>query len=308
MRHVKRMLVVSHVLLAALVATVLLVPDIRQVYPPTAFLIAIGIIEILFLLALWRGKDRVHEGKPIGCVDLICIVWALLIIWEMASTKLGVAHTVLVPSLENVFYVFVRSGDELAYGAYSSLTLLLSGYLLGMSLGAVLGVICGWIPRLQVIFYPVANVLAPIPSVIFTPFLVILMPTYRWAAVMVILLGVFWPQFLSMILRVSSLPKAIVENARVLKVGNVSMITKVIFPFIVPDLLRGMRLSLITGFLMLMYAESFGTRSGIGYFISNANVFANYSNILAGIIVCGIVVTILNYATAWIQKKLTTWH
>jgi NitT/TauT family transport system permease protein len=157
-------------------------------------------------------------------------------------------------------------------------------------------------------FYPVANVLAPIPSVIFTPFLVILMPTYRWAAVMVILLGVFWPQFLNMILRVSSLPEAIVENARVLKVGNITMITKVILPFIVPDLLKGMRVSLTTGFLMLMYAESFGTKSGLGYFISNANIFANYSNILAGIIVCGIVVTVLNYGTAWLQKKLTTWR
>ena len=157
-------------------------------------------------------------------------------------------------------------------------------------------------------FYPIANVFAPIPSVVFTPFLVILMPSYRLAAVMVILLGVFWPQFLSMILRVGSLPPAIIDNTRVLKVSNLTMITKIIMPYILPDILKGLRISLTTGFLMLMYAESFGAKSGIGYWISNANLFANYANIYAGIIACGITVTVLNYGSAWLQKRFTKWH
>ena len=157
-------------------------------------------------------------------------------------------------------------------------------------------------------FYPIANVFAPIPSVVFTPFLVILMPNYRLAAVMVILLGVFWPQFLSMILRVGSLPPAIIDNTRVLKVSNLTMITMIIMPYILPDILKGLRISLTTGFLMLMYAESFGAKSGIGYWISNANVFANYANIYAGIITCGITVTVLNYGSAWLQKRFTKWH
>ncbi len=243
-----------------------------------------------------------------GSADIISFVWVLWLVWELLSTKLGIAHNVLVPSPENVFWVFVRNGAELFDCALSSMQLLLLGYIFGMVLGVLLGVICGWVPRLRAMFYPIANVLAPIPSVIYTPFLVIIMPTYRWAAIMVILIGVFFPQFLNMILRVGSLPPAIVDNARVLNVSNFTMIKDIILPFIVPDILKGMRVSLTTGFLMLMYAESFGTRSGIGYFISNANVFANYSNIFAGIITCGIVVTILNYGTAWIQKKFTTWR
>ena len=93
-----------------------------------------------------------------------------------------------------------------------------------------------------------------------------------------------------------------------LKVSNWTMITKVILPFIVPDVLGNMRVSLTTGFLMLMYAESFGAKSGIGYWISNANVFANYANIVAGVITCGMTVTALNYLTAWAQKRFTTWR
>ena len=232
----------------------------------------------------------------------------LLLLWEIFGPVLGIAHNVLLPSPENVFNVFVDHGGELALSVVSSLELLLSGFFFGTLFGVILGVICGWIPRLRAMFYPIANVFAPIPSVVFTPFLVILMPNYRLAAVMVILLGVFWPQFLSMILRVGSLPPAIIDNTRVLKVSNLTMITKIIMPYILPDILKGLRISLTTGFLMLMYAESFGAKSGIGYWISNANVFANYANIYAGIITCGITVTVLNYGSAWLQKRFTKWH
>lgn len=305
MRLLLRQIIVPHILLAVLVCVIVFVPNAIKVYPNWALLIGIGIIELLYIIAV--VVSRFKDPMPTGHADIIVFVWALMLIWEIASTKTGFAHQVLVPGPENVFWVFVRNGAELFDCALSSLQLLLLGYIFGMLLGVILGVVCGWVPRLRAMFYPMANVLAPIPSVIYTPFLVIIMPTYRWAAIMVILLGVFWPQFLSMILRVGSLPPAIIDNARVLKVGNFTMIKDIILPFIVPDILKGMRVSLTTGFLMLMYAESFGTRSGIGYFISNANVFANYSNIYAGIITCGIVVTILNYATAFAQKKFTTW-
>lgn len=306
-RALKIRIILAHALMIALVAVIALAPHARRnVADPLAFYVAVGVIEALYLVALFSGRKK--DPFPQGSTDITLLVWTLLLLWEVFGPVLGVAHNVLLPSPENVFNVFVEHGGELAACVVSSLELLLSGFFFGTLFGVVLGVICGWIPRLRAMFYPIANVFAPIPSVVFTPFLVILMPNYRLAAVMVILLGVFWPQFLNMILRVGSLPPAIIDNTRVLKVSNFTMITKVIMPYILPDILKGLRVSLTTGFLMLMYAESFGAKSGIGYWISNANVFANYANIYAGIITCGITVTVLNYGSAWLQKRFTKWH
>lgn len=306
-KSIKARFAIAHVMLVALVAIIAFMPDARRnVSSPVGLFVAIAVIEVLYFIALAYGRRK--DPCPQGSSDIICVVWAIFIAWELAGPKLGVAHNVLVPSPENVFNVFVEHGPELAMNVVSSLQLLLTGFVLGTLFGVVLGVICGWIPRLRAMFYPIANVFAPIPSVVFTPFLVIIMPTYRWAAIMVILIGVFWPQFLSMILRVGSLPSAILDNARVMRVSNATMITKIILPYIIPDVLKGLRVSLTTGFLMLMYAESFGAKSGIGYWISNANVFANYANIYAGIITCGATVTVLNYLSAWLQRKFTIWR
>ena len=40
----------------------------------------------------------------------------------------------------------------------------------GLALGVVLGIVCGWIPRLRAMFFPIANVLAPIPPTVFAPY------------------------------------------------------------------------------------------------------------------------------------------
>ena len=306
MKKILKRFIAAHILCIALICVILFLPNKRiNASPSYALLIGIGIIELLYLYAVWRAHKK--EQVPVGSTDIICAVWTILLLWEITATKTGIAHPVLLPCPENVFYVFVTNGSELFQNVLSSLELLLSGFILGLFFGVVLGVICGWVPRLRQMFYPIANVFAPIPSVIFTPFLVILMPNYRMAAVIVILLGVFWSQFLNMILRVSSLPPAILDNTRVLKVNNITMVTKIILPYILPDVLKGVRVSLTTAFLMLMYAESFGAKSGIGFWITNANLFANYANIYAGIITCGITVTILNYITAWLQDKFTYW-
>ena len=182
------------------------------------------------------------------------------------------------------------------------------GYVGGLALGVVLGIVCGWIPRLRAMFFPIANVLAPIPPTVFAPYLIVLLPTFRTASCFIILLGVFWPQFLNMVVRTSSLDAQLLDNARTLGVRTFTMITRIILPYVLPEVLKGLRVSLTTAFLMLTFAEMLGASSGIGYFISNANNYANYTNVVAGIIVCGVVVTVLSFATAWVQRRFTTWR
>ena len=185
-KAMKLRIVFAHLLMAALILVVALVPNHRRnVADPTAFFVAIGIIEVLYLVALVHGRKQ--DPFPQGSTDITLCVWVLLLLWEIFGPVLGIAHNVLLPSPENVFNVFVDHGGELALSVVSSLELLLSGFFFGTLFGVILGVICGWIPRLRAMFYPIANVFAPIPSVVFTPFLVILMPSYRLAAVMVIL-------------------------------------------------------------------------------------------------------------------------
>ncbi|MEI3231282.1 MAG: hypothetical protein V8S24_08655 [Gordonibacter pamelaeae] len=209
----------AHVLLAALVLVVTCMPNQRMVtvsyYP---LLAGLAVIEVLYLLRLAALRRR--GAFSTGPTDIVVLVWALFIVWDVCATKLDIAPTVIVPAPEAVFNVFFAQADVIGADIVSSVTLLVMGYVGGLALGVVLGIVCGWIPRLRAMFFPIANVLAPIPPTVFAPYLIVLLPTFRTASCFIILLGVFWPQFLNMVVRTSSLDAQLLDNARTLGVRN----------------------------------------------------------------------------------------
>ena len=295
----------SHLLFAVLMGVVLFAPKSRPgLAPDAALTVALCLIEGLFLLTVWRGRKATLTAP----FDIILLVWALLLVWELMTSVLHRAHPVLIPAPGNVFDTFREHWAAILYNVGYSLQLLLTGFCIGLVLAVVLGLFAGWYPRLRAFAYPIANVMAPIPPTVFAPYLVVLMPTFRSASACIILLGVFWPQFLNMVLRVSSLDPKLMDNARALCVKGPAMVTKIILPYVTPGILQGLRVSLTTAFLMLTFAEMIGARAGIGFFITNANIYANYAAVIAGIIVCGVVVTVLSAITSWVQRRFMLWR
>lgn len=307
MRASGRRLVIAHVLLLLLLGTVLLAPKDRPgLRDSGALLTAIVLLEGAFLLAVARQRRR--GGPGTAPFDLICLAWVLLLAWETATSVLHLAHPVLVPAPENVFATFWEQGDVLILNILYSLQLLAVGYVLGLALAVVLGLFAGWYPRLRAFAYPVANVLAPIPPIVISPYLVAIMPTFRSASVLVIVLGVFWPNFLGIINRVADIDPQILDSARMLQLSGSAMIWKVLLPYLFPGIVGGLKVSLTTSLLMLNFAELMGATHGMGYYVQNSISYANYAHAVAGMIVIGLVVTVLNVLVTRLQKKLIRWH
>jgi len=61
-------------------------------------------------------------------------------------------------------------------GVISSLSLILAGFLIALSLGISLGLYAGLTPRLKGLFLPVAKVISPIPPIVCGPYIIALMP------------------------------------------------------------------------------------------------------------------------------------
>lgn len=304
LKKVKKMhitLVMSQILFAMLCVLVMM-PGEKQIKSPYPMLVAVIIFEGMYLINVWRKREILTAAS-----DLMVIVWAFLIAWEIVVTKKNLMHPVLIPAPENVFYVFFEQPAMILEGIWSSLRLLIGGVIIGLLTGVMAGLACGWIRRLRNLFYPIANVLAPIPSVVFAPYVVALMPSFRSASLVVIILGIFWPTFLNMIIRVDGIDKNILDSARALNLNNASMIFQILLPYAFPGVISSLKVTMTTAVMMLTFAEMMGATSGMGYYIVNYNTFGNYTNVVAGIIVVGVVVTILNKVVNLLQKKLIVW-
>ena len=266
------------------------------------FLAAIALIESLYLARIYREPQRCAALSVITSLVLM-----LLFAWELAAVNLKIANPILLPPPGEVFEVFADCRALMFKGVFSSLALL--GFSMSTALvsGVILGLAVGLNRFLRDIFLPIAKVLSPVPPIIYSPYAVAVMPTFRGAAALIIVLGIFWPTFMGIINRASAMDRRIADSARALGLSPAEMIFHVMLPYLFPGIMSGLHVPLSTSFLLLTMAEMMGASSGLGYFIKNYSDYANYTNVIAGIILIGIVVSLLNALLSFAEKRLVKW-
>lgn len=295
-----RPIVLVHLLFVLLVVQVAL-PGKNETASPVLFLCAAVLVEAACLWHIVRKKNARAAG------DIGAALFLLFNLWELWATVLGAAHPILVPTPEAVFQVFWDQRQLMLRGIGSSLSLLAIGFSIALPLGALLGMLAGWSPRLRGFLVPIARVLSPVPAIIYAPYLIALMPSFRSASALVIILGIFWPTFLQTVGRTAGLDPHILDSARVLCLSDREMVFQIFLPALLPGLISGLRVSLSTSFMLLTLAEMMGATSGLGYFIKNFADYANYTNVIAGILLVALVVTALNVLVTLLERKAIRW-
>lgn len=295
-----RPIVLVHLLFVLLMVQVAL-PGKNETASPLLFLCAAALAELICLWHIVRRKNARAAG------DIGAALFLLFNLWELWATVLGQAHPILVPTPEAVFQVFWDQRQLMLRGIGSSLSLLAIGFGIALPLGALLGMLAGWSPRLRGFLVPIARVLSPVPAIIYAPYLIALMPSFRSASALVIILGIFWPTFLQTVGRTAGLDPHILDSARVLCLSDREMVFQIFLPALLPGLISGLRVSLSTSFMLLTLAEMMGATSGLGYFIKNFADYANYTNVIAGILLVALVVTALNALVTVLERKAIRW-
>ena len=142
----------------------------------------------------------------------------------------------------------------------------------------------------------------------FSAYLIMILATFRDAAIAVIFFAVFWPTFQGTVSRVSKIDKAVIEAAKTMGVGTLGMLARVIFPYCLPGIIKSISKSLRGAFMCLTGAEMLGINLGIGYFIEKYKSFADYRCVLAGIVTVGVITTVIDILVNKAEKTLIRWE
>lgn len=286
-----------HLLFLVLVFLILQ-PSVEGTKSYTAFLIIVIAVEAA-LLANWKKK---------AAIDIGIIVFAALILWEYITAKVGVKDAMLYPAPENVFNIFVTDYEKILEGVGSSLRLMGLAFALALFFGVSLGLIVGLSDRLSSTVMPIVRVISPIPPIIYSPYAVALLPSFRAASIFVITMTIFWSIFMNMVLSVRQIDRKIMDSARTLNLNQSSMILHVLLPYSLPGIINSVSVSVSTSFLVLTAAEMIGATSGLGWYIKYNADFANFTKVIAGIFVIGVVVTVLNALISLVKRLLIRWR
>lgn len=286
-----------HLLFLVLVFLILQ-PSVEGTKSYTAFLIIVIAVEAALLA----------NRKKKAAIDIGIIVFAALILWEYITAKVGVKDAMLYPAPENVFNIFVTDYEKILEGVGNSLRLMGLAFALALFFGVGLGLIVGLSDRLSSTVMPIVRVISPIPPIIYSPYAVALLPSFRAASIFVITMTIFWSIFMNMVLSVRQIDRKIMDSARTLNLNQSSMILHVLLPYSLPGIINSVSVSVSTSFLVLTAAEMIGATSGLGWYIKYNADFANFTKVIAGIFVIGVVVTVLNALISLVKRLLIRWR
>lgn len=114
-----------------------------------------------------------------------------------------------------------------------------------------------------------------------------------------IAIGAMWPIALSTSAAVAGLNRQWLMLGRSLRANRTELLRTIVWPGVRTDVLTGLRLGLTTAWIILVPAEMLGVDSGLGYFILDARDRFAYAELMAAVIVIGIMGLLLDRLAWW---------
>ncbi len=300
----KRYLRVAHLLFIVLLLTQLL-PD-RSTNPVyTSYLVTFAVgAEVIVLAASALIKK---EESLALLVDVAGFIFILLGAWSLATAKYDYLNPQLFPAPGRVIHQFVEDRDKIFVNVKSSLQTIIKGFFLAVAVAVPLGLFIGWSARLGSAATYITKFFSSIPPIVYIPYGIALLPTLKSVSVFVIFLATFWPVFAGTMSGVLGVDKRIIDSAKVLNVGKLEMLFRVILPASLQQIFLGCNQGLSVSFILLTSAEMINAKDGMGYYVKNYSDFGDYTRTITGLLVIGFVVIGVTFLFNTIQNRLLKW-
>jgi len=256
-----------------------------------------------------NGIKKVRKLNVKVLVRAITIPVIILIIWQLAGVFGLVSKTVL-PTPLDIFLAFqelIKTGELFGHLSISVFRAA-AGFFIGGGLGIILGTIVGFSTRSEQYLDPSVQMLRTVPHLAVAPLFVLWFGFGETSKVLLIADGAFFPLYVNAFLGIRGVDSKLFDVARVLEFSKRKLITKLILPSALPNLLLGARLSLGVAWVSLVVAELMGSTEGIGYMIMDARQFSNTDIVFVGIIIFAFVGKFSDSLVRLLEVKFLRWR
>ena len=153
---------------------------------------------------------------------------------------------------------FYRNGPNdqgIGWNVLSSLQRVGIGFGFAALVGIPLGFILGRSPFLSAMINPIISLLRPVSPLAWLPIGLLVFKKADPAATYTIFICSIWPMIMNTAQGVQRVPQDYLNVARVLALSEWKVVTKILFPAVLPYMLTGIRLSIGTAWLVIVAAE-----------------------------------------------------
>jgi nitrate/nitrite transport system permease protein len=242
---------------------------------------------------------------PMFGILLLLAVWTL--ISHQSPNLPGPLKTwySAVELFSDPFYVNGPNDQGVGWNILASLQRVALGFSLAAVVGIPLGFIIGRFEFMSRMTSPIISLLRPVSPLAWLPIGLLVFKAANPAAIWVIFISAIWPMIINTSVGVSKVPQDYMNVAKVLNLSEWKIVTKILFPFVLPYMMTGVRLSIGVAWLVIVAAEMLTGGVGIGFWVWDEWNNLNVEHIIIAIFVVGIVGLLLELALTQIAKRFS---
>lgn len=233
---------------------------------------------------------------PILVGSVVLLLWQVAIMWSgtrILPAPLGVLRG---------FRELIERGVLTSYAA-DSLVRVAIGFGLAVLVGTPVGMLMGMRRDLAIALNPIVQLLRPISPLAWTPIAVVLLGVGDAPAVFLIFLAALFPIIVSAMTAVSSVREVHVRAGRNFGLSGRQILTRILLPAALPQLLIGYRLTLGIAWLVVVAAEMIAVDSGLGYLvIDSRNAGNRYDLVVAAMVAIGVIGLTLDFLIRRLER------
>jgi nitrate/nitrite transport system permease protein len=252
----------------------------------------------------WRGLWLTVLPPVLG-LALLVAVWGLLTFNSTTFPTPAATFEAAVKLFADPFYSKGPNDQGIGWNVLFSLQRVAVGFGLAAAVGIPMGFILGRFLFLNRMVNPLVSLLRPVSPLAWLPIGLLVFKAANPAAIWTIFICSIWPMIINTAVGVQRVPQDYLNVARVLNLSEWKIITRILFPAVLPYMLTGVRLSVGTAWLVIVAAEMLTGGVGIGFWVWDEWNNLNVKHIIIAIFVIGIVGLLLEQFLVTIAKRFS---
>ncbi|MBD2330087.1 ABC transporter permease [Alkalinema sp. FACHB-956] len=253
-----------------------------------------------------EALERFSRSKKATIVLPLIATVILLILWEVLTIVLKIpAFNLPAPSV--IFNTMITKWPALLENSTQTLWTTLAGFLLAIVAGVILGFLIGYSRLAYVILYPILVGFNTIPKVALVPLFALWFGIGTVPAILTAFLLAFFPIAVNVALGLDTVEPEMKDVMRALGASQVEIFQKIGYPHTLPYIFASLKVAISLAFVGAVISETVASNRGIGYMIVSASSNFDVPLGFAGLLMLGIMGTVLYGLFAGIEKKVIYW-
>jgi NitT/TauT family transport system permease protein len=247
------------------------------------------------------NEDNIEIKTKKSWIGILAFL-ILLIFWEISS-RLHLIHENIFPDPLTVGLSFIEliKNGTLVKHTIASLFRVTIGFYTAIATGIPVAILIGRNQILYDFLNPIIQFLRPISPLAWIPIAMLLFGIGDPPAIFLIYLSSFFPIVVSTAIAVGNINPIYFQVASNFDFTKTEIITKLILPAILPDILTVLRITITIAWLVVVAAEMIAVQSGLGFLILDSRNALRMDYVLCGMIMIGLIGLSLDH----IMKKIS---